>query len=146
MTEEALEIAEDQGLDLIEVSPNVSPPVCRLMDYGKYKYQRSKKQHEAKKNQKIVHLKEIKLRPKTEKHDLDFKLNNALRFLEEGNKVKVIVMFRGREMTHRDIGIALLEKFHESIGEKCEVEQPLKDEGRNFSLILAPSKMMQTKK
>jgi translation initiation factor IF-3 len=145
ITEEALEIAEKQGLDLIEVSPNATPPVCRLMDYGKYKYQRSKKQHEAKKNQKIVHLKEIKLRPKTEKHDLDFKLNNALRFLEDGNKVKVIVIFRGREMTHRDIGIALLEKFSECIGEKGVVEQPLKEEGRSISLILAPSKLKQTK-
>ncbi len=146
MTVKALEIAEDQGLDLIEVSPHANPPVCRLMDYGKYKYQRSKKQHEAKKNQKVVHLKEIKLRPKTEKHDLDFKLNNALRFLKDGNKVKVIVTFRGREMTHREIGIALLEKFHESIGERGVIEQQLKDEGRSISLILAPSKMKQMKR
>ena len=133
-------------MDLIEVSPHANPPVCRLMDYGKYKYQQSKRQHEAKKHQKVVHVKEIKLRPKTEEHDLHFKVNNALRFLEEGNKVKVTVMFRGREMTHRDIGISLLEKFQETIGEKGVIEQPLKDEGRSITLILAPSKIKQVKK
>lgn len=143
---EALTIAENQGLDLIEVSPNAAPPVCRLMDYGKYKYQQSKKQHEAKKHQKVIHVKEVKLRPKTEEHDLQFKLNNALRFLEEGNKVKVTVMFRGREMTHRKIGRDLLEKFQALIGETGAVEQPLKDEGRSITLIMAPSKLKQTKK
>ena len=139
--EEALNLAEEEGMDLIEVSPHADPPVCRLMDYGKYKYQQSKRQHEAKKHQKVVHLKEIKLRPKTEEHDLQFKLNNTLRFLDEGNKVKVTVMFRGREMTHRDIGLSLLEKFQELIGEKAVIEQPLKEEGRSITLILAPSKM-----
>lgn len=143
---EALTIAENQGLDLIEVSPHATPPVCRLMDYGKYKYQQSKKQHEAKKHQKVIHVKEVKLRPKTEEHDLQFKLNNALRFLEEGNKVKVTVMFRGREMTHRKIGRDLLEKFQALIGETGVVEQPLKDEGRSITLIMAPSKLKQTKK
>ncbi len=110
------------------------------MDYGKYKYQQSKRQHEAKKHQKIVQVKEIKLRPKTEEHDLHFKLNNALRFLEDGNKVKVTVMFRGREMTHRDLGRTLLQKFQELVGERGMVEQPLKDEGRSITLILAPNK------
>ncbi|MBF0280221.1 MAG: translation initiation factor IF-3 [SAR324 cluster bacterium] len=138
--EEALEMAEDEGLDLIEVSPNARPPVCRLMDFGKYKYQQSKKLHDAKKHQKVVHVKEIKLRPKTEEHDLKFKLNNAVRFLGEGNKVKVTVMFRGREMSHRDIGSALLKKFQDSIGEKGIIEQPMKDEGRSITLILAPNK------
>lgn len=132
-------------MDLIEVSPHAAPPVCRLMDYGKYKYQQSKKQHEAKKHQKVIHVKEVKLRPKTEEHDLQFKLNNALRFLEDGNKVKVTVMFRGREITHREIGMTLLEKFQDLIGENGVVEQPLKDEGRSITLILAPNKLKQTK-
>ena len=143
---EALTIAENEGLDLIEVSPNAKPPVCRLMDYGKYKYQQSKKQHEAKKHQKAIQVKEVKFRPKTEDHDLQFKLKNALRFLEDGNKVKVTVMFRGREMTHRQIGRDLLEKFQGLIGETGVVEQPPKDEGRNTTLIMAPSKLKQTKK
>ncbi len=139
-------MAEVEGLDLIEVSPHAKPPVCRLMDYGKYKYQLSKRQHEAKKHQKVVHVKEIKLRPKTEEHDLHFKLNNATRFLEDGDKVKVTVVFRGREMTHRDIGKTLLKKFQDLIGDKGIVEQPLKDEGRSITLILAPNKTKQVKK
>lgn len=111
------------------------------MDYGKYKYQLSKREHEAKKHQKVVHVKEIKLRPKTEEHDLQFKLKNGLRFLGDGNKVKVSVMFRGREMSHRDIGRKLLAKFIELIGDDGIVEQSFKDEGRNISIILAPNKL-----
>lgn len=133
-------MATESGLDLIEVSPNGNPPVCRLMDFGKYKYQQSKRKHEAKRHQKVVHLKEIKLRPKTEEHDLQFKIKNATRFLNDGDKVKITVVFRGREMTHRDIGRDLLIKFQEAIGEVGVVEQPLKDEGRSITLILGPNK------
>lgn len=138
--DEALAKAASEGLDLIEVSPNGNPPVCRVMDFGKYKYQQSKRKHEAKKHQKVVHLKEIKLRPKTEEHDLQFKTKNAIRFLNEGNKVKITVMFRGREMTHRELGRDLLIKFQEIVGDAGVVEQPLKDEGRSITVILGSNK------
>lgn len=138
--EEALNQAEEQGLDLVEVSPNSDPPVCRIMDYGQYKYQQSKRQHEAKKNQKIIHLKEIKLRPKTEDHDFQFKLKHALQFMEAGDRVKVSVFFRGREMIHQNLGHRLLEKFIELSSEIATVEVPAKMEGRSLSMVLAPRK------
>lgn len=138
--EEALSKAEDQGLDLVEVSPNSDPPVCRIMDYGQYKYQQSKRQHEAKKNQKIIHLKEIKLRPKTEDHDFQFKLKHALQFMEAGDRVKVSVFFRGREMIHQNLGHRLLEKFIDLSSEIATVEVPAKMEGRSLSMVLAPRK------
>lgn len=138
--EEALNQAEEQGLDLVEVSPNSDPPVCRIMDYGQYKYQQSKRQHEAKKNQKIIHLKEIKLRPKTEDHDFQFKLKHALQFMEAGDRVKVSVFFRGREMIHQNLGHRLLEKFIELSSEVANVEVPAKMEGRSLSMVLAPRK------
>jgi len=138
--EEALRQAEESGLDLVEVAQNADPPVCKIMDYGQFKYQQSKRQHEAKKNQKVVHLKEIKLRPKTEEHDFQFKLKHAISFVEEGDKVKVTVMFRGREMSHQDLGRRLMEKFVEQIGEIAQVESPAKMEGRTLSMILAPRK------
>ena len=122
--EEALRQAQDNGFDLVEVSPNSDPPVCRIMDYGQYKYQQSKRQHEAKKHQKIIHLKEIKLRPKTEEHDFLFKLKHAIGFMEAGDKVKVTVMFRGREMSHQELGHRLMEKFVAQIGEMAAVESP----------------------
>jgi translation initiation factor IF-3 len=138
--EEALRQAGEEGLDLVEVAPNADPPVCRIMDYGQYKYQQSKRQHEAKKHQKIIHLKEIKLRPKTEEHDFTFKLKHAMEFVEAGDKVKVTVMFRGREMSHQDLGHRLMEKFVASIGDMATVESPAKMEGRTLSMVLAPKK------
>ena len=138
--EDAIQKAEAVGLDLVEVAANADPPVCRIMDYGQYKYQMSKRQHEAKKNQKVTHLKEIKLRPKTEEHDFNFKLKHAISFVEAGDKVKVTVMFRGREMAHRELGTQLMEKFVDQIGEMAAVESPAKMEGRTLSMILAPKK------
>lgn len=138
--EEALAKADDLGLDLVEVSPNSDPPVCRIMDYGQYKYQQSKRQHEAKKNQKIIHLKEIKLRPKTEEHDFQFKLRHAIEFLQHGDKVKVSVFFRGREMIHQNLGHKLLDKFTLQSEESAMVEVPPKMEGRSLSMVLAPKK------
>ena len=101
LTQEALALAEEKNQDLVEVAPNSNPPVCRIMDYGKFKYQQSKRAHEAKKKQKIIHVKEVKFRPNTDQHDYDFKLKHAFRFLEAGDKVKVVVFFRGREIVHR---------------------------------------------
>lgn len=132
--------AEDIGLDLVEVAPEADPPVCRIMDYGQFKYQKSKRQHEAKKNQKIIHLKEIKLRPKTEEHDFQFKLKHALGFLDHGDKVKVSVFFRGREMAHQDLGRRLLDKFGEQSAELAQIESPPRMEGRTMTMILAPHK------
>lgn len=139
-TEEALQQAQELGLDLVEVAATADPPVCRIMDYGQYKYQQSKRAHEAKKNQKVIHLKEIKLRPKTEEHDFNFKLKHAISFVEAGDRVKVTVMFRGREMSHQDLGRRLMSKFVDSIGELVSVETPAKMEGRTLSMILAPKK------
>ena len=138
--DEALEMAENADLDLVEVSPKANPPVCRLMDYGKFKYQQSKRSHVAKQNQKIVHLKEVKMKPKIEEHDFQFKLRNALRFLEDGDKVKVGVRFMGRQIAHKDLGIELLEKFQAEIGDGGTVEQPIRSEGRTMHMILAPPK------
>lgn len=139
-TEEALRQAEEVGLDLVEVAAAAEPPVCRIMDYGQYKYQQSKRQHEAKKHQKIIHLKEIKMRPKTEDHDFQFKLKHAIEFVEAGDKVKVTVMFRGREMSHQELGRKLMDKFVDEIGEIAAVESPAKMEGRTLSMVLAPKK------
>ena len=139
-TDEALEMAENADLDLVEVSPKAKPPVCRLMDYGKFKYQQSKRSHIARQNQKIVHLKEVKMKPKIEEHDFQFKLRNALRFLEDGDKVKVGVRFMGRQIAHKDLGIELLEKFQAEIGDGGTVEQPITSEGRSMHMILAPPK------
>lgn len=138
--DDALQRAEDAGLDLVEVAANADPPVVRIMDYGQYKYKQSKKQHEAKKHQKVIQLKEIKLRPKTEEHDFRFKFRHAVEFLEKGNKVKVTVRFRGREMAHQDIGMRLLQRFSEEAEEWAGVESPPKMEGRNMSMVLAPHK------
>ena len=135
---EALRAALNSELDLVEVSPKSEPPVCRIMDYGKFKYQQSKKAHDARKKQTIVHLKEVKLRPKTEEHDLQFKLKHIERFLKEGNKTKVTIVFRGREMAHPDLGRAMLGKITEGAKEWGKVEQEPKFEGRNFVMVLGP--------
>ena len=137
---EALKLGEEHALDVVEVSPNAEPPVCRLMDYGKFKYQQNKKQQAAKKQQKVVQIKEIKLRPKTEEHDLQYKVKNAARFLEDGNKVKVSVSFIGRELTHKEIGEHILEKFIGLLGNSGVIEQPIKSEGRSMIVIFAPEK------
>jgi translation initiation factor IF-3 len=137
-TEQALQMAYSQNLDLVEVAPEARPPVCRIMDYGKYRYEQSKKAREAKKKQTIIELKEIKLRPKTEEHDFQFKARHAERFLKEGNKAKITMMFRGREMVRMDRGKVLLDRFVEALKDVAVVEQAPKVEGRNMSLILAP--------
>ncbi len=138
--DEAIERAESAGMDLVEVAPQAKPPVCRMMDFGKFKYQQSKRQHAARQHQKTIHVKEVKMRPKIEEHDFQFKLRNALRFLEEGDKVKVNIMFFGRQMAHKDLGVALLEKFQNAIGDSGIVEQPIRSEGRSMFMILAPPK------
>jgi translation initiation factor IF-3 len=137
-TEQALQTAYSQNLDLVEVAPEARPPVCRIMDYGKFRYEQSKKAREAKKKQTVIELKEIKLRPKTEEHDFQFKARHAERFLQEGNKAKITMMFRGREMARMDRGRVILDRFVETLKEVCVVEQAPKVEGRNMTLILAP--------
>ena len=133
-------MARDSDLDLVEVSPKAKPPVCRLMDYGKFKYQQRKRIHVDKQNQKVVNLKEVKMKPKIEEHDFQFKLRNTLRFLEDGDKVKVGVRFMGRQIAHKDLGIELLQKFQEQIGEDGSIEQPIRSEGRSMHMIIAPPK------
>ncbi|WP_085812867.1 MULTISPECIES: translation initiation factor IF-3 [Geobacteraceae] len=135
---EALALAESQQLDLVEVSPTAVPPVCRIMDYGKFKYQQAKKLAEAKKKQVQVELKEVKLRPKTDTHDLEFKVKHVRRFLEEGNKAKITVVFRGREITHQELGMAALEKFAAELADIALVEVRQKMEGRSMFMIVAP--------
>ena len=135
---EAVKLAEDQGLDLVEVAPNATPPVCRIMNYGKYKYQQSKRTHEARKNQTVIQVKELKLRPRTEEHDFEFKLRHAKRFLEEGNKVKLSVLFRGREMAYPEFGSQIIKRFIEGLKDLMVVEQSPRLEGRNMVAILAP--------
>jgi len=140
-TQEALNMAEERDQDLVEVAPNSSPPVCRIMDYGKFKYQQSKRAHEAKKKQKIIHVKEVKLRPNTDRHDYDFKLKNAFRFLESGDKVKVLVYFRGREIVHRENGQKLLVRVTETLEDIAIIEQEAKQEGRTLCMIFAPKSL-----
>ena len=137
-TPEALQLAEEKGLDLVEVAPNERPPVCRFMDYVKYKYQRSKRQQQAKKKQKIILVKEIKLRPKTEEHDYQFKTQHVRRFLQDGHKAKVTIVFRGREMAHTELGRRILDRVMADMEEVATVEQMPKQEGRNMTIVLAP--------
>lgn len=136
--DDALEKAEGFGLDLVEVAPNARPPVCRIMDYGKYKYQQKKRTAEARKKTSRVELKEVKLRPKTDEHDFQTKLRRARGFLEENNKVKITVMFRGREITHPEIARTMLEKAAEILSDAAQVEQSPRMEGRNMIMFLSP--------
>ena len=136
--EEALARAAEEKLDLVEVAPKASPPVCRIMDYGKYKYMQAKKLQEAKKKQTTIQIKEVKIRPKTEEHDYQFKLRHIKRFLSEKNKAKVTIMFRGREIAHSELGLKILERIITDIEEEGIVEQAPKLEGRNMIMILAP--------
>ncbi|MBP1728764.1 MAG: bacterial translation initiation factor 3 (bIF-3) [Deltaproteobacteria bacterium] len=133
-------MAESQQLDLVEVSPTAVPPVCRIMDYGKFKYQQSKKMQEAKKKQVQVQLKEIKLRPKTDEHDLLFKINHVRRFLEEGNKAKITLVFRGREITHMEYGQKALDRVAAALEDIAVIEVRQKMEGRSMYMIVAPKK------
>jgi translation initiation factor IF-3 len=138
-TRDALDMARDRDLDLVEVAPNANPPVCRLMDYGKFRYEQTKKEREARKNQKQVELKEIRMKPRTDTHDLQVKANNARRFLEDGHKVKFSVRFRGREIAHPEIGREMLEQLSEDLREYAAVDQRPTLEGRAYTLILSPA-------
>ena len=135
---EAIRLAEEVGLDLIEVSPNADPPVCKILDLGKYKYELQKKAAEARKKQKVIDVKEIKIRPSIGDHDYDVKLRNARRFLEEGDKVKVTMRFRGREMSHQEIGMALLRRFQEELGDLGKVETGPRMEGKQMMMVITP--------
>jgi translation initiation factor IF-3 len=136
---EGLRLAREAGLDLVEVSPNAAPPVCKILDYGKYKYEQQKKAAEARKKQKIVVVKEVKLRPGIDKHDLEVKMKAVHKFLEEGDKVKLTLRFRGREMSHQDIGMKLLEKIREDLGATVKVEHEPRLEGRQVIMIVSPA-------
>jgi translation initiation factor IF-3 len=135
-----LKAAKTQGLDLVEVAPTANPPVCRIINYGKYLYQLSKRQHEARKNQKSIGLKEVKMRPRTSVHDFETKRNKIIDFLQEGAKVKVTIMFRGREMAHRDLGFKMIDRLIGEVGDNGQVEARPRLEGPNLTAILAPKK------
>lgn len=137
---QALTIAQELGLDLVEINPKADPPVCRIMDFGKFKYEQKKQANLAKKRQKVVEIKEVKMRPKTDDHDFNFKLRHVLRFLEEGNKAKITIRFRGREMAHPETAARQLDRVVEAVGDLAVIEQPYRMEGRTMTMILAPSK------
>ena len=136
--EKALELSEEVGLDLVEISPNAAPPVCKIMDYGKYKYEQQKKESEARKNQKIIEVKEIKFRPGTDTHDYNFKIKNAKKFIIKGDKVKFTVKFKGREMQHTELGKELMNKIIEETKDIAKVESRPKFEGRQMVMIIQP--------
>ncbi len=135
---QALQMAEEAGLDLVEISPNATPPVCKIMDFGKFKYEQQKKEAEARKKQKIIEIKEVKFRPGTDKHDYDVKMRSVLKFLGNGDKVKVTLRFRGREMAHQDLGRQLLEQIAEDITDYGKVENMPKMEGRQMVMMIGP--------
>ena len=140
MTSDALRMADEQALDLVEIAPNADPPVCKIMDYGKYKYEQEQKAKKARKHQTRIEIKEIKFRPKIDKHDYETKKKHVVRFLEAGAKVKVTIMFRGREMVHAERGLAILEKLESEIADLGFVEAKPKLEGRNMFMLVAPHK------
>ena len=140
---EALYLAEAAELDLVEIAPQAAPPVCRIMDYGKFRYQEQKRQHVQKLKQKQAQIKEIKLRPGTDENDYQIKMRNMLKFLEEGDKIKVTLRFRGREMTHQEIGMRQIERIEEDLGALVVVEQMPKMEGRQMVMMLAPIKKVK---
>jgi len=142
---EAVRIAADKGLDLVEVSPAARPPVCRIMDYGKYRFMEAKREHAARAKQKNIVVKEVKFRPRTDDHDFDFKVKHILRFLDEGDKVKVVVMFRGREVVHRDIGYKIIAEVLGRVADSCTVEKQASIEGRDMHAIIAPRPQEQKK-
>nr|WP_320410480.1 translation initiation factor IF-3 [Candidatus Paracaedibacter acanthamoebae] len=137
--QEALRLAVEARLDLVEVSPNAEPPVCKILDYGKYKYEQQKKKVEAKKNQKIIEVKEIQMRPVIDENDFQVKLKAIHRFLGEGNKVKVAIRFRGREITHQELGMEVVNRVKDSVGETAKVDQAPKLEGRQILMVLSPA-------
>ncbi len=137
-TEQAVKLAMEKGLDLVEISPNAKPPVCKIIDFGKFKYQKKKKEHAAKQKQTVIQLKEIKFTPKTEEHDYQFKVKHIERFIEEGNKAKVTVKFKGRELSHKELGETILTRIKEDLQSLIDVEQNTKMEGRNMTMVLIP--------
>lgn len=139
-TREALRAAQESGFDLVEISPTAKPPVCRIMDYGKYLFELSKKQAEAKKKQKLIQVKELKFRPTTEEGDYQVKLRNLIRFLNHGDKVKVTLRFRGREMAHLDVGMKIIDRLVQDTAEIAVIEQQAKREGRQTVMVLSPKK------
>ncbi|HBG23070.1 MAG TPA: translation initiation factor IF-3 [Peptococcaceae bacterium] len=142
---EGIRLAMEQNLDLVEVAPQVKPPVCRVMDYGKYKYEQSKKQKDARKKQRVITVKEVKMRPRIDVHDFQVKVRNAKRFLASGDKVKVTLMFRGREIAHASLGQGLCMKFYKELEEIAVMEKVPKVEGRNMIMVLAPRTQEQVK-
>jgi translation initiation factor IF-3 len=143
---QAVRMAEEKGLDVVEVSPTANPPVCRIMDYGKYKFMEAKREHAARAKQKNIVLKEVKFRPRTDDHDFDFKVKHILRFLEDGDKVKVVVMFRGREVVHRDIGFRIIEDVLGRVADKCVIEKTAGIDGRDMHAIISPKPVEVVKK
>jgi translation initiation factor IF-3 len=139
-TGQALSLAEERALDLVEVAPTAQPPVCRIMDFGKYRYEQSKRAQEAKKHHKTIQVKEVKFRPKIDEHDFQFKKNHIIRFMKEENKVKATVMFRGREVTHADIGEQILRRLMGELEDIADVERAPKLEGHTMTMILNPKK------
>ncbi len=139
-TEEALKVADESGLDLVEIAPNAEPPVCRVMDYGKFRFEQSKKQQSARKKQKQIQVKEVKFRPSTDVGDYAVKLRNLKRFLGEGDRTKVTLRFRGREMAHQELGLELLQRVEQDLAEFGIVEQEPKMEGRQMVMVIAPKK------
>ncbi len=137
---EALAIAAKAGLDLVEIAPNAEPPVCRIMDYGKYRYQQSKKLQDARKSQTTIQIKEIRLRPKTEEHDLEVKIRHIKKFLQQNDKVKITMMFRGREIAYSDLGRKIMETIRDALGDVGAVEMQPKLEGRNMIMVVVPRK------
>jgi translation initiation factor IF-3 len=135
---EAIQLAQDAGLDLVEIAPNANPPVCKILDYGKYKFDQEKRNRESKKKQKLLKMKEIRMQPKIEKHDMEFKAKHIRDFLEDGNKVKVTIRFRGRELAHTELGRVVLEKIMELLGDSFVIDRPPAMEGRFMSMILNP--------
>ena len=136
---EGMLMAQEAGLDLVEVSPTASPPVCKILDYGKYKYMEQKKAAVAKKKQKVIHIKEVKLRPNIDPHDFEIKMRNVHRFLDAGDKVKVTLRFRGREMAHQELGIELLNKVKAELAERVKIESQPSLEGRQMVMVMAPA-------
>ena len=136
--DDALDRAEEVGLDLVEIAPEAKPPVCKILDYGKFKYEAQKKANEARKKQKVIDVKEIKMRPNIDHHDYDVKMRAMNKFLGEGDKVKVTLRFRGREMAHQELGLKVLERVRDDLGKVSKVEQFPKMEGRQMTMVVAP--------
>ncbi|WP_420851796.1 translation initiation factor IF-3 [Pseudothioclava nitratireducens] len=136
----AMDMAEEAGLDLVEISPNANPPVCKIMDFGKFKYEQQKREAEARKKQKIIEIKEVKFRPGTDTHDYEVKMRNVVRFLENGDKVKVTLRFRGREMAHQQLGLELLNRVKDDVGDLGKIESMPKLEGRQMVMMIAPTR------